>query len=248
MEPTSHQPSYGLTGSATTPHSDNTSSVDSSFSTTAAHATGDNPYPTDAPAQQPATSSVKAKLDTALESGKKWLNDSGVAEQAQQLPQKAKDLGSQAWTSINGLTTTQKAVGVGIIAAGIAFLATRGKSKKSAGEYRDRPRKSPFDHQPHTKDNNSGYGRKGERPWGANRYGSAPAPAGKARVSSGSGYTSSPSSSHSADLGRSASTSHSNEPASGQRRDQGPASGSQYDAGTSGGQNPNNLDQLTSAY
>jgi hypothetical protein len=248
MEPTSHQP--GLTGSPINSHSDNTSPVDSSFSTTAAHATGDNPYPTDAPAQQPATSGVKAKLDTALESGKKWLNDSGVAEQAQQLPQKAKDLSSQAWTSINGLTTTQKAVGVGIIAAGIAFLATRGKSKKSKGEYRDRPRKSPFDHQPHTKEGNQAYDRKGQRPWGANRYGSGPgpAPAGKARVNSGSGYTSSPSSSHSNDLGRSASTGHSSAPASGQRRDQGPASGSQYDAGTSGGQNPNNLDQLNSAY
>jgi hypothetical protein len=244
MEPASHQP--GLTGSPINSHSDNTSPVDSTFSTTAAHATGDNPYPTDAPAQQPATSGVKAKLDTALESGKKWLNDSGVAEQAQQLPQKAKDLGNQAWTSINGLTTTQKAVGVGIIAAGIAFLATRGKSKKSKGEYRDRPRKSPFDHQPHTKDGDHGYDRKGQRPWGANRYGSGPAPAGKTRVNSGSGYTSSPSSSHSNDLGSSAG--HSNAPASGQRRDQGPTSGSQYDAGTSGGQNPNNLDQLTSAY
>ena len=245
MEPASHQP--GLTGSPINTSPANASRTDSSFSTTAAHATGDNPYPTDTPTQQPATSGVKAKLDTALESGKKWLNDSGVAEQAQQLPQKAKDLSNQAWTSINGLTTTQKAVGVGIIAAGIAFLATRGKSKKSKGEYRDRPRKSPFDHQPHTKEGNHAYDRKGQRPWGASRYGAGPAPAGKSRVNSGSGYTSS-SSSHSNDLGRSASSSHSSAPASGQRRDQGPASGSQYDAGTSGGQNPNNLDQLNSAY
>ena len=252
MEPTSHQPSYGSTGSANnTSPSDNTLAGDTSFSTTAAHATGNNPYPTDASAPQPATSGVKAKLDTALESGKKWLNDSGVAEQAQQLPQKAKDLGNQAWTSISGLTTTQKAVGVGIIAAGVAFLAVRGKNKKSAGEYRDRPRKSPFDHQPHTKDGDHAYDRKGQRPWGASRYGAGPGPnpAGKPRVSSGSGYTSSPSSAHSNDLGRQAPANHRHEaPAPGQRRDQGPASGSRYDANTSGGQNPNNLDQLNSAY
>ncbi len=249
MEPTSHQPFGSIVGPDNgLSNSTTNSSADAGFSTTAAHATGSSPYPTDASAPQPTTSGVKAKLDNALESSKKWLNDSGVSEQAQQLPQKAKDLGNQAWTSISGLTTTQKAVGVGIIAAGIAFLATRGKSKKSAGEYRDRPRKSPFDHQPHTKDGDHAYDRKGQRPWGASRYGTSAAPAGKPRVSSGSGYTSSPSSSHSNDLGRSASTGHSNAPASGQRRDQGPASGSQYNAGASGSQNPNNLDQLNSAY
>lgn len=239
MEPTSHQP--GLTGSPINTSPANASRTDTSFSTTAAHATGDSPYPTDAPTQQPATSGVKAKLDTALESGKKWLNNSGVAEQAQQLPQKAKDLGNKAWTGISGLTNTQKAVGVGLLAAGVAFLAVRGKSKKSAGEYRDRPRKSPFDNQPHTKDGDHAYDRKGQRPWGASRYGTSAAPAGKPRVSSGSGYTSSPSSSHSNDLGRSAAASRGNAPGAGQRRDQGPASGSHYDANTSGGQNPNNL-------
>ena len=205
------------------------------------HATGSSPYPTDASAPQAAASGVKAKLDSAVESGKKWLNDSGVAEQAQQLPQKAKELGNKAVTSISGLTTTQKAVAVGLLAAGVAFLATRGKSKKHKGEYRDRPRKSPFDHQPHTKDGDHAYDRKGQRPWGASRYGSGPAPAGKPRVSSGSGYTSSPSSSHSNDLGRSAAASRGNAPGAGQRRDQGPASGSHYDANASGGQNPNNL-------
>jgi hypothetical protein len=249
MEPTSHQPLGSIVGPNNgLSNSANTSSADAGFSTTAAHATGNSPYPTDASAPQPATSGVKAKLDTALESGKKWLNDSGVADQAQQLPQKAKDLGNKAWTGISGLTTTQKAVGVGLLAAGVAFLATRGKSKKSSGEYRDRPRKSPFDHQPSTKDGDHAYDRKGQRPWGNNRYATGGAPAGKPRVSSGSGYTSSPSSSHSNDLGRQASASRHDAPASGQRRDQGPASGSQYDSKTSGGQNPNNLDQLNSAY
>ena len=245
MEPTSHQPFGSIVGPDNGLSNSATSSADgSSFSTTAAHATGSSPYPTDASAPQPATSGVKAKLDSAVESGKKWLNDSGVAEQAQQLPQKAKDLGNKAWTGISGLTTTQKAVGVGLLAAGVAFLATRGKSKKSAGEYRDRPRKSPFDHQPHTKDGDHAYDRKGQRPWGASRYSSGLAATGKPRVSSGSGYTSSPSSSHSNDLGRQASTSrHQDAPAPGQRRDQGPASGSRYDASASGSQNPNNTNE-----
>lgn len=250
MEPTSHQPGLSST-------SENTSPVDASFSTTAAHATGDSPYPADSTTStQPADNSLKGKLnsavadgktklDDAVASSKKWLNDSGVAEQAQQLPQKAKDLGNQAWTSINGLTTTQKAMGVGIIAAGIAFLAVRGKSKKSAGEYRDRPRKSPFDHQPHTKDGDHAYDRRGQRPWGASRYGTASTPTGKARVASGSGYTSAPAP-HSADHGRTTSSDRSTSVGGssfspGQRRDQGPASGSKYDANTGGSQNPNNV-------
>ena len=245
MEPTSHQPFGSI-------HSENTSPADSTFSTTAAHATGDNPYPTDAPAQpdsslkgklDSAVATGKTKLDDAVASGKKWLNDSGVADQAQQLPQKAKDLGNQAWTSVSGLTNTQKAVGVGLLAAGVAFLAVRSKNKKQAPEYRDRPRKSPFDHQPHTKDGDYAYDRKGQRPWGNSRYGTASAPANKPRVTSGSGYTSAPSSSHSADHGRTAAPSRSaSAPSPGQRRDQGPASGSKYDANTGGGQNPNNLD------
>lgn len=254
MEPASHQP-FGSTPSPATPasgaaHSASTSPVDPGFSTTAAHATGDTPYPTDSPAQ-PAASGVKAKLDDALASGKKWLNDSGVAEQAQQLPQKAKDLGTKAWTSVNGLTTTQKAVGVGLLAAGVALLLTQSKGKKSASEYRDKPRRSPFDHQPSTRDGDPAYDRKGQRPWGASRYGTGPTPpqsAGKGRVSSGSGYASPAPADrgHAPDHGRPTpsadrSTSASGAPDSGPRRDQGPAAGSQYDAKTSGSQNPNNL-------
>lgn len=264
MEPTSHQP--GLSSPA-----ENTSHTDTSFSTTAAHATGDSPYPTDS--AQPATgaestdnslkgkldsavatgkdklntvvASGKDKLDSAVASGKQWLDKSGVAEQAQQLPQKAKDLGNQALTKVNGLTNTQKAVAVGVVAAGVAFLLVRGGKKKSAGEYRDRPRKSPFDHQPHTKDSNSGYEQRGQRPWGASRYGTASTPTGKARVASGSGYTSAPSA-HSADQGRPTSSDRSTSVGGGsyspgQRRDQGPASGSRYDASTSGSQNPNTI-------
>jgi hypothetical protein len=247
MEPTSPQ-SFGSTPSPANgaAHSDNTSPVDATFSTTAAHATGDTPYPTDSPAQ-PAASGVKAKLDDALESGKKWLSNSGVADQAQQLPQKAKDLGTKAWTSVSGLTTTQKAVSVGVLAAGVAFLLTRGKGKKSTSEYRDKPRKSPFDHQPSTRDGDHAYDRKGQRPWGASRYGTSPTPpkpAGKGRPLAGSGHTP-PDHGHTPDHGRPAplhrSASAGGAPTPGPRRDQGPATGSQYDAKTSGSQNPNNL-------
>jgi hypothetical protein len=272
MEPTSHQP--GLSSPA-----ENTSHTDTSFSTTAAHATGDSPYPTDSPASSQSTDSSspkskldsavatgkdklssavadskdklnsvvasgKEKLDNAVASGKEWLDKSGVAEQAQQLPQKAKELGNQALTKVNDLSTTQKAVIVGAIAAGVAFLIVRGGKKKSAGEYRDRPRKSPFDHQPHTKDGDHAYDRRGQRPWGASRYGTASTPTGKARVASGSGYTSAPNS-HSNDHGRSTSSDRSTSVGGsfspGQRRDQGPASGSKYDANTGGSQNPNNV-------
>lgn len=253
MEPTSHQPFGSVASPANSAsgaaHSASTSPVDSTFSTTAAHATGDNPYPTDSPAQ-PAASGVKAKLGDALESGKKWLNNSGVAEQAQQLPQKAKELGTKALASVNGLTTTQKAVGIGVVAAGVAFLVTRSKGKKSAPEYRDKPRKSPFDHQPSTRDGDHAYDRKGQRPSGASRYGTGPTspkPAGKGRVISGSGYAPAAPAGrgHASDHGRATSPDHSASVGSSQggsqRRDQGPAAGSKYDAKMSGGQNPNNL-------
>jgi hypothetical protein len=189
----------------------------------------------------------KDKLNDAVASGKKWLNDSGVADKAQQLPQAAKDLGNKAVQSVNGLTTTQKAVGVGLLAAGVAFLLTRSKRDKSDdGEYRHRPRRSPFDHQPHTRDN-SGFESRGQRPWGGSRYASGPQGAvNKPRVSSGSGYTSGPA--HSNDFGSQTGTGHQASSIGNQRRDQGPASGSRYDARTSGSQNPNNLDQLNSAF
>ena len=253
MEPTSPRPRSGRTGAAGSPsdflHSDNVPSVDPNFSTTAAHATGDNPLPAEAaPTPQPAASGVQGTLSNALESGKKWINDSGLAEQAQQLPKAAKDFGSKALASVNGLTTTQKAVGVGLLAAGVLFLATRGQGKKDRAEYRDKPRKSPFGGQ-----KAYGYGdgrsvdRPGQKPWGSSRYGNAASPAGgAARISSGSGYSSS------ANAGRTSSDRSTSvgggSYGSGQRRDQGPAAGSKYDPSTSGSQNPNNIDQLNSAY
>jgi hypothetical protein len=253
MESTPTQPTPGYTGSASPSYSSDASSAstsaDSQFSTTAAHATGTGHFPADyaAPTQPTSGNGVKDKLNDAVASGKKWLNDSGVADKAQQLPQAAKELGNKAVQSVSGLTTTQKAVGVGLLAAGIAFLATRAKKHKSDdGEYRHKPRRSPFDHQPHTRDS-SGYENRGQRPWGASRYGSGPqGPAGKARVSSGSGYTSAPA--HSNDFGSQTGAGHQASAIGNQRRDQGPASGSRFDAKTAGDQNPNNLDQLNSAF
>jgi hypothetical protein len=72
-------------------------------------------------------------LDTALNSGKQWIEDSGVLNNVNQLPQSLKDLGNRALDKVNGLTTTQKVVGGAILAAGIGWLATRkGKSEGSA--------------------------------------------------------------------------------------------------------------------
>ncbi|MCI1188350.1 hypothetical protein MON38_13040 [Hymenobacter sp. DH14] len=72
-------------------------------------------------------------LDTALNSGKKWIEDSGVLNSVNQLPQSLKDLGNRALDRVNGLSTTQKVVGGAILAAGIGWLATRkGKSSGSS--------------------------------------------------------------------------------------------------------------------
>jgi hypothetical protein len=72
-------------------------------------------------------------LDTALNSGKKWIEDSGVLNNVNQLPQSIKDLGTRAFDRVNGLSTTQKVVGGAILAAGLGWLATR-KGKSSGSE------------------------------------------------------------------------------------------------------------------
>ena len=72
-------------------------------------------------------------LDAALNSGKKWIEDSGVLDSVNQLPQSLKDLSNRALGRVNGLSTTQKVVGGAIIAAGLGWLATRkGKSSSSS--------------------------------------------------------------------------------------------------------------------
>ena len=76
-------------------------------------------------------------LDSALNSGKKWIEDSGVLASVNQLPQSLKDLGNRALDKVNGLSTTQKVVGGAILAAGIGWLATRKgqSSSDSSGSY-----------------------------------------------------------------------------------------------------------------
>lgn len=259
MDTTPTQPTPGYSNSAN-PSYPTSGGADAQFSTTGAHATGTGKYPTDhtTPTSQPTASGVQATINNALASGKKWLNDSGISDKAQHLPQAAKELGNKAVNSVSGLTTTQKAVGVGLLAAAVAFLATRSskgkknkKHKHDDGNHGFKARHSPFDHQPHTKEGNASYDRRGQRPWGASRYGTGPAPANRERISSGSGYSSAPT--HSPDFGSSRtssdrSTSVGSSFGAGARRDQGPVSGSRYDASTSGSQNPNNLDQLNSAF
>ena len=70
-------------------------------------------------------------LDTALNSGKKWIEDSGVLNNVNQLPQSVKDWGSRTLSRVNELSTTQKVVGGAILAAGLGWLALR--KGKSAG-------------------------------------------------------------------------------------------------------------------
>lgn len=71
-------------------------------------------------------------LDTTLNSGKKWIENSGVLNGVNQLPQNLKDFGSRALDRVNSLSTTQKVVSGAILAAGIGWLATRkGKSSLS---------------------------------------------------------------------------------------------------------------------
>ena len=193
--------------------------------------------------KQKANDDIQAVLDSGkqtLEEGRKWLDGTVLADKTKELPQKAKDLGSQALTKFNDLTTTQKAVGMGLLAAGVAFLVIRSKKHKDDGEYRLRPRRSPFAKKSHKEDDGKGSPRAQQRPWGSSRYGSSatPASADKDRVTAGSGpqpgYP---------DPGQ-----RPTPPTPGQRRDQGPAVGSRYDAKASGNQNPNNLDQLNSAF
>ena len=79
-----------------------------------------------------ANSQTGTLLDTALKSGKQWIEDSGVLDSVNQLPQALKDLGNRAVSRVNNLSTTQKIVGGAILAAGLGWLATRkGKSSSS---------------------------------------------------------------------------------------------------------------------
>ncbi|MBF9223506.1 hypothetical protein [Hymenobacter ruricola] len=83
-------------------------------------------------------------LDTAMESGKKWIEDSGVMDTVNQLPQGVKDWGTRALSRVNELSTTQKVVGGAILAAGLGWLALRkgGKSSSDSSSRSDYGRQS----------------------------------------------------------------------------------------------------------
>ena len=85
-------------------------------------------------------------LDTALQSGKKWIEDSGVLNSVNELPNNLKEWGTRAVSRVGDLSTTQKIVGGALLAVGIGYLATRkGKpaddrtgtdySRQSGGSY-----------------------------------------------------------------------------------------------------------------
>lgn len=83
----------------------------------------------DTEGQQPGTT-----IDAVLQSGKKWIEDSGILNIANQLPQTLKDLGSRAATRVSDLSTTQKVVGGALLAVGLGWLATRGGKPSKKGK------------------------------------------------------------------------------------------------------------------
>ena len=81
------------------------------------------------PEGQQANAAAGTMLDTALSSGKKWIEDSGVLDNVNQLPQTLKNFGNRAVARVSDLSTTQKVVGGALLAVGLGWLATRkGKS------------------------------------------------------------------------------------------------------------------------
>ena len=94
-----------------------------------------NQNPTGAERQnegQQANNQEGTLLDTALQSGKKWIEDSGVLNSVNQLPQTLKDFGNRAVARVGDLSTTQKVVGGALLAVGLGWLATR-KGKSTSG-------------------------------------------------------------------------------------------------------------------
>ena len=130
---------------------------------------------------------ASALLDTALNSGKKWIEDSGVLNNVNQLPQALKDLGNRAVSRVNELSTTQKVVGGAILAVGLGWLATR-KGKSSAGGS-----ESPYNYG-NPRGNNGNYGRRSygyQSPDASTSRRPAVGTAGASRADSGAPYGSS---------------------------------------------------------
>lgn len=92
---------------------------------------GSGPQPTEAGESEGSADNL---LGTAVQAGKKWLDESGVLTKANELPQAAREWGSKALTSVNALSTTQKVVGGALLLAGAAYLTTRGGKSKSSSK------------------------------------------------------------------------------------------------------------------
>ncbi|MCC3153414.1 hypothetical protein Q3A66_10525 [Hymenobacter sp. BT770] len=125
-------------------------------------------------------------LNSVLESGKKWIEDSGVLNSVNQLPQSVKEWGSRAATRVGDLTTTQKIVGGALLAVGLGYLATRkGKSGTSESRY-DRQSSGSYGRR-------SSYGYQAPDASNSRRttVGSGRSDSGSAYGNSGSGYGSS---------------------------------------------------------
>ncbi|GGF16500.1 hypothetical protein [Hymenobacter cavernae] len=70
-------------------------------------------------------------LGAVGDAAKKLLDQSGIKNTVNQLPQNLKDLGSKATTQVNKLSTTQKIVGGALLLGGIGWLALRSKGGKA---------------------------------------------------------------------------------------------------------------------
>ncbi|GAA4393164.1 PA2169 family four-helix-bundle protein [Hymenobacter koreensis] len=80
------------------------------------------------------TQSTSAGGGSVLDQASQWLGQGRVSDLLNQLPQSFKDTGNQALTSFNKLSTTQKVVGGALIALGVGYLATSGKSRKNGSQ------------------------------------------------------------------------------------------------------------------
>ena len=193
-------PTPGASDSTSTPTAQNTASTPNAQSQTTANAGANRQGE-----GQQTNASEGTLLDTALNSGKKWIEDSGVLDSVNQLPQSLKDLGNRAVDRINGLSTTQKVVGGAILAAGLGWLATRkGKSSSSdssdgsaynygrqrdAGSYgrRSYGYQAPDASTSLRSDSGSAYGNGGSRFGSSGSYNTDAGSAGNTGIHSGSG-------------------------------------------------------------
>ena len=236
MQPTSNAPgsSHGNESAPSSPKFD--SPLGNTPPTPGSTSTGYSSYQT---GQRSTDSDINAVLNSrqqGMAQDTKWRDAYDVADTA-------KDLGSKALDGVKNLSTSEIALGIGVLAAGIAFFLTKGRKHKHSKNHGSQHQDPYFGHQPHTRAGND-LSHRGQRPWGNTRYGneSYGNSYGRGRVQAGSGYNT-----------RGGSDAYGNDSygynaSNNRRRDQGPASGNRYDARNGGRQNPNNIDQTNSAY